>query len=84
MSLSQTSLIVPPVVGDNGLKNFSQVIQSSFYTLYQAAHIHRVITTDPKPNDGIVGDVYLIDGTSKYIAIKFSSGWFKFGPLVAI
>lgn len=76
MSISQTPPVVPPVPGDLGLKNFSQVIQSSFYALYQAAHVHRVITVAPKANDGEVGDIYMLDdGTNIYLYVKTPRGW---------
>lgn len=78
MSLSQTPPVVPPVTGDTGLKNFSQVIQSSFYALYQAAHVHRVITVAPKAHDGEVGDIYIFDDAiSIYLYIKTPRGWAK-------
>lgn len=76
MSLSQTSPVVPPVQGDNGLKNFSENIRANIFTLFQAAHIHRVITVAPKPNDGTVGDIYLFDDTTNiYLYIKTPRGW---------
>lgn len=85
MSLSQTPPVVPPVTGDKGLKNFAQVIQSSFYALYQAAHIHRVITVAPSPNDGTVGDIYLFDDkTNIYIYIKTPRGWARTSALTLI
>lgn len=76
MSISQTPPVVPPVSGDIGLKNFSQVIQSSFYALFQAAHIHKIITVAPKANDGSVGDIYIFDDkTNIYLYIKTPRGW---------
>jgi hypothetical protein len=76
--LSQSSPIVPPVPTDKTLVGFSQVIQNSFKTLFQAGHVHRVITTSPKVNDGVPGDIYLFDdGTNIYLYIKTSRGWAK-------
>lgn len=78
MSLSQTPPVVPPVAGDSGLKNFAQVIQSSFLKLYQEAHVHRIITVVPKANDGEVGDIYIFDDkTNIYLYIKTPRGWAK-------
>jgi len=84
MSLQQVQPVVPPQPSDRTLRDFSQIIQLSLATLFQAGHIHKIITSDPSSNTGNVGDVYLIDGTTKYIAVKFSSGWFKIGPLTSI
>lgn len=78
MSLTQASPIVPPVLADRSLAGFSQVIQNSFKTLFQAGHTHRIITAVPKVNDGSVGDIYLFDdGTDVYIYAKTSRGWAK-------
>jgi hypothetical protein len=52
--------------------------------LFQAGHIHKIVTSDPISSSGNIGDIYLIDGANKYIAVKFSNGWFKIGPLTAI
>ena len=85
MSLSQISPIVPPVQTDNGLIGFSQVIQNSFKTLFQAGHVHRRITTAPKINDGDVGDIYLFDdGTNIYLYAKTLRGWAKSTVLTLI
>jgi len=76
--IKQSSPIVPPLPSDTRLSNFSQVIQSSFLSLFQAAHIHQVISTVPNSRTGIVGDVYLFDdGTNIYLYIKTSRGWAK-------
>lgn len=85
MSLSQASPVVPPVPTDRTLNNFSQVIQNSFKTLFQAGHIHNVISVVPKKNDGAVGDIYLFDdGTNIYLYIKTSRGWAKSSILTLI
>jgi hypothetical protein len=85
MSFSQTSPIVPPVASDHNLVGFSQVIQNSFKTLFQAAHVHRRITTPPKTNDGDVGDIYLFDdGTNIYLYAKTLRGWAKSTVLTLI
>jgi hypothetical protein len=83
--LSQSSPIVPPTATDGNLTGFSQVIQNSFKTLFQAGHVHRVLTVAPKPNDGEVGSIYLFDdSTNIYIYIKTSRGWAKSSALTLI
>jgi hypothetical protein len=85
VSLSQSSPIVPPIPSDRNLSGFSQVIQNSFKQLFQAGHIHRVVTVAPKPNDGAVGDIYLFDdNTDIYLYIKTSRGWAKSSILTLI
>ena len=85
MSLSQSSPIVPPVPTDGNLSGFSQVIQNSFKQLFQAGHVHRLITIAPKTNDGAVGDIYLFDdSTNIYLYIKTSRGWAKSSTLTLI
>lgn len=76
--LSQPSPIVPPVPTDRSLVGFAQIVQSSFGTLFQAGHIHRVVSSEPRANSGEVGDIYLFDdNTNIYLYIKTSRGWAK-------
>ena len=82
--IQQSQPIVPPQPSDRNLRDFSQVIQQSMMALFQAGHVHKLVTSDPSSNTGNIGDIYLVDGTNKYIAVKFSSGWFKIGPLTLI
>ena len=82
--LQQSQPVVPPQPADRTFRDFSQIIQQSFMALFQAGHIHKIVLTDPAPGTGQIGDIYLIDGASKYIAVKFNSGWFKIGPLTSI
>jgi len=82
--LQQSQPVVPPQPSDNNLRDFSQVVQQSMKALFQAGHVHKIVTSDPASSSGSIGDIYLIDGPSKYIAVKFNSGWFKIGPLSAI
>lgn len=78
MSLSQASKVVPPLPSDVTLSNFSQIIQSNMQALFQAAHVHKLITAAPKANDGNVGDIYLYDdGTSIFVYVKTNRGWAK-------
>lgn len=78
MPISQASKVVPPLPSDVSLSNFSQIIQSCMQTLFQAGHVHKLITTAPKVNDGSVGDIYLFDdGTTIFVYIKTNRGWAK-------
>ena len=78
MSLSQPSPVVPPLATDARLTGFSQIIQSSFGTLFQAAHVHKIVTAVPDTRTGAVGDIYILDdGTSIYLCVKTNRGWAK-------
>ena len=82
--LQQSQPIVPPQPSDKNLRDFAQIIQLNMAALFLASHVHKIVTTDPLPKTGNIGDIYLVDGVSKYIAVKFSSGWFKTGPMTSI
>lgn len=74
--LTQPSPVVPPVPTDRNLIGFAQIIQSSLGSLFQAGHVHRVVSVEPRPNAGEVGDIYLFDdSTNIYLYIKTSRGW---------
>lgn len=74
--LQQPGKVVPPRPGDTRLSDFSQIIQSAFGTLFQAAHVHAVVSTVPTARTGEVGDIYLYDnGTNIYLYAKTSRGW---------
>lgn len=78
MALKQTKKVVPPIPSDRNLQNFAQVIQDSLAFLYQAGHIHQLVTSDPQDNAGNIGDIYIVDnGTNSYLAWKTSRGWYK-------
>lgn len=69
----------PPGDSDReSLTDYSAVIQLTFDDLYQAAHDHRVLTADPKANDGSIQTVSIVDnGTNVYLVVKTKRGWFK-------
>lgn len=78
MPLVQAAKVVPPLPSDSTLTNFSQIIDSNLQALFQAGHVHKVVSAVPKKNDGNVGDIYLYDnGTSIYVYIKTGRGWAK-------
>lgn len=75
--LQQGNPVVPPQPTDAKLRDFSQIIDNNLKTLFQAAHVHKIVTSVPNDRDGDVGDIYLIDITgAKKIAVKFSDGWY--------
>lgn len=82
--IQQSQPIVPPKPYDRDFNDFANIIQQSVLALFQAGHVHKIVAADPIPGSGNIGDIYLVDGASKYIAVKFNSGWFKIGPLTAI
>lgn len=78
MSLVQPGKVVPPLLSDPRLVAFAQIIQSAFGTLYQAAHVHAIVSVEPSDRTGNPGDIYLFDdGTNIYLYIKTGRGWAK-------
>lgn len=76
--LKQSSPIVPPLPSDASFLNFSQILQGNFLALFQAGHIHAVVSTAPTSRTGGVGDIYIFDdGKNIYLYIKTSRGWAK-------
>jgi len=84
--IQQPQPVVPPQANDRLFRDFSQIIQNSFASLFAAAHEHPVKTSFPTPNDGQPGDAYFIfTGGVYYVAVKFSkTQWVRFGPGTAI
>lgn len=76
MPLKQDKKVVPPIKSDVTLQNFSQVIQNSLAALYQAAHVHKIVTAAPGANDGAIGDIYIVTSpAATYLTIKTTTGW---------
>ena len=76
--IQQSQPVVPPTPGDRTLKDFSQIIDNSLKTLFQAGHVHKIVTVLPAMREGNVGDIYLLDTEDeKAVCVKFNSGWFK-------
>lgn len=76
----------PPSPADRQtLTDYSSTIQLTFDDLYQAAHDHLVLKTDPKKTDGSIQTVSIVDdGTNVYLVVKTSRGWFKSPTFTAI
>lgn len=81
MAKSQRSKINPPSEKEREmLIDYTGNIQQSFDQLFNFAHDHVVMTTNPKPTDGSIQDIKIVDdGTNVYLVVKTSRGWFK-GP----
>lgn len=87
MSKVYASPLAPPSKEDldNLLNDYTSKIKEAFDELYQDSHVHDVRSSDPASNEGEVGDIVLVDdGTNKYLAVRYSDGWFKTANLTAI
>ena len=86
MTIRQQQPVSPPRPEDReSLDDYASITQDNFRQLFQIAHRHGVRTTAPSSNEGNVEDIILVEtSTEKYIAVKFSSGWFRTAALTAI
>jgi len=85
VSLKQASPVVPPRPTDRLLKDFSQIIQGNLLTLFQNAHVHKVVSAAPTAQDGLVGDLYIFDdGTHVHLLTKTAHGWYKSADFTAL
>jgi hypothetical protein len=86
MAKTQRRSINPPGPTDRELlTDYSSTIQLTFDDLYQAAHEHRVLTANPGTNDGSIQTVSIVDtGSSVYLVVKTSRGWFKSAAFTAV
>ena len=86
MAKSQRNQVNPPGPEDRpSLTDYSASIQVSFDQLFQAAHDHLVLSTNPAMTDGAIQTVSIVDtGTSVYMVVKTKRGWFKSPSFTAI
>ena len=86
MAKTQRRSINPPGNADRMLlTDYSTTLQLTFDDLFQAAHDHLVLSSDPKENDGSVQTVSVVDdGTNVYMVVKTGRGWFKSPNFTAI
>ena len=86
MAKSQRRPLNPPTSDDRSLLiDYTSAIQGSFVDLFQAAHDHSVLVTNPKATDGAVQQISIVDtGSSVYLVAKTSRGWFKSSAFTAI
>lgn len=81
MPKTQRRFINPPIPVDREeLTDYSATLQLTLADLFQSAHDHTVLPTNPRATDGTPQDIKIVDdGTNVYLAVKTSRGWFK-GP----
>jgi hypothetical protein len=85
MGLLQNEQITPPLVSDEQLKDFSEVLQRNLESLFQLAHSHGVRVSFPGATDGAASDIVSVDdGTNVYLLVKTSRGWYRTAALTAI
>lgn len=71
----------PNPVG-NDLK--SSVVQQNLEELFQFAHDHPVRSSLPTAAQGTSGDIVIVDtGTTVYLCVKTTNGWFRTTALTA-
>lgn len=86
MAKTQQKRVNPPVDSDRPLLiDYTGNIQDSFQQVFQAAHDHLVLKVNPATTDGAIQAVSIVDtGTSVYMVVKTSRGWFKSPVFTAI
>jgi hypothetical protein len=63
----------------------ANVLQENLFELFQYAHDHVVRKSFPLANEGSIRDIVIVDdGTSTYICVKTSRGWFKTSALTSV
>lgn len=63
----------------------SSVLQQNLEELFDSAHDHAVHSSLPTANEGSSRDMVIVDdGTSVYICVKTSRGWFRTAALTAL
>jgi hypothetical protein len=78
--IGQGQPVVPPQASDRMLRDFAQIIDGNLKVLFQAAHVHKVVTAAPTMRDGEVGDIYLLDvAGARKVCVKFKDGWYAVG-----
>ena len=85
MATLQNDPVAPPTMSDEDLRDFSEVIQRNFLELFELAHQHGVRISFPGATDGRASDIVTVDdGTSVYLLVKTSRGWFRTTALTAL
>lgn len=61
------------------------VVQKNLEELFELTHEHVIKTVEPGPNDGSPRDIVLFDdGTTVYLYIKTTRGWFRTAALTQV
>lgn len=86
MAKTQKRSINPPgPIDRESLTDYSSTIQLTFDDLYQAAHEHKVLHSDPNVNDGSIQALSVVDnGTNVYLVVKTARGWFRSAAFTAL
>jgi hypothetical protein len=79
MAKSQINKVNPPIPSDRpSLTDYSQNIQGNMVVLFQAAHDHLVLSTNPVAKDIAIQTLSIVDtGIVVYLVAKTSRGLFK-------
>ena len=63
----------------------ANIMQENLTELFYLAHDHVVRSSFPSAKDGMPKDVVIVDdGTSVYLCVKTTRGWFKSAALTAV
>jgi hypothetical protein len=86
MAKTQKRNINPPGDSDKDLlTDYSSTIQLTFDDLFQAAHDHLILKSNPKAADGAIQTISVVDdGTNVYMVVKTGRGWFKSTNFTAV
>ena len=86
MAKSQPTPLNPPIPADRSmLIDFTSSLQNNLVALFQAAHDHSVLSANPSGTSGAVQQISIVDtGSSVYLVVKTSRGWFKSPAFTAI
>lgn len=86
MAKSQRREVRPPIPTDRAaLIDYTAAVQYSLNDLFLAAHDHVVLSEDPATQDGSIQQVSIVDtGSSVYLVVKTSRGWFKSPAFTAL
>ena len=87
MAKTQSNPLAPPSPEDleAGLPDYTASTQQGLADLYEIAHNHPVRTSPPENNEGAIGDMVLVqDETTRYIAVRYSDGWYKTANLTSV
>ena len=79
MALSQKAPVVPPLPSDTTLTAYTTNIRRDVEDLYLNAHTHNVLTANPAPSDGTIGDIKIVSVLGHvYTVVKNSDGnWYR-------
>lgn len=79
MAKQQKRYVSAPITGDReSLSDFSSVVQDNLADIYDLAHTHDIRTTAPEANEGMTGDIVLVElSGAHYLYCKISGDTWK-------